>query len=84
MSDKKAVLVIFGYSNGSYDHAVGDHAVEVMQWLNAGQSMMASHGGGYKGKKMIVVPAPSDDLEPVSNIAERTFPEWVEELRGRK
>jgi hypothetical protein len=53
MANKKATLVIFGYDDGSSEYAIGDHAEEVMQWLNGGQAMMALHGGNYTGRKMI-------------------------------
>lgn len=79
MADKKTVLVVFGYSDGSYDYAVGDHAKEVSDFLNGCQSMAFVHGGEYRGRIMEIVPAP-DDLEPIKPIAERTFPEWVAEL----
>lgn len=82
MSDKKTSLVVIGYSEGSYEYAVGAHAKEVMAYLNAGQSILHSHGATYKGEKMVCVPVPeNDDLEHLKAIAERTFPAWVEELR---
>lgn len=53
--------------------------VEVSDFINSAQSMLCIHGGEYRGKKMIHIPAP-DDLEPIKPIAERTFPEWVAEI----
>lgn len=83
MDDKKTVLVVFGYSDGSYEYSVADHAEEVWSWLNSCQSMQIVHGGEYRGRKMILVPAP-DELEPIRPIAERTFPEWVAELSQKR
>lgn len=81
MSDKKTVLVVFGYSDGSYDHAVGEHAEEVWAWIRSCESMQFAHGGKYRGRIMVEVPPRGvGDLEPIHPIAERTFPEWVEEL----
>ena len=81
MAPKKAVLIVFGYDDGSSEYAVGKHATEVMDWLNACQAMQAIHGGQYHGEKMVEIPAPSSFLESIKSIAERKFPEWVEELR---
>lgn len=78
-ADKKTVLVVFGYSDGSYEYAAGVHGREVGEYLGHAQAMTWIHGGGYDGTKMISVPAP-DDLEPIKPIAERTFPEWVAEI----
>lgn len=83
MANKKTSLVILGYADGSYEYAVGDHAEEVASYINAAQAMQYIHGGMYNGKQMIAVPAPGEgELEPIKPIAERTFPEWVEELRS--
>jgi hypothetical protein len=60
MANKKTTLVIFAYDNGSLEYATGDHAQEVMEWLNACQSMECIHGGQYTGRKMIEVPAPPE------------------------
>ena len=84
MSDKKTTLVIFGFSDGSSEYAVGDHAQEIMQWFNSGQHMLYIHGSEYTGKKMIEVPAPDENgFESIIPIAQRTFPEWIEELRQK-
>lgn len=84
MANKKTALVVLGYDDGSYEYAVGDHVEEVNSYLSAAQGMMYVHGGEYKGRKMVVVPARAEDeLEPIKPIAERMFPEWVAEL-GKK
>ena len=80
MADKTTTLVLFTYSDGSSEYAVGDHAQEVMTWLNGCQTMSFIHGGEYKGRRMIEVPAPTSDLESVASIAERTFLQEVAEL----
>jgi hypothetical protein len=58
MADKTTTLVRFEYSDGSAEYAKGDHAQEVMDWLNAAQSMLCVHGGNYTGRRMVEVPAP--------------------------
>lgn len=83
MDDKRTVLVVFGYSDGSYEYAAGDHGREVGEYLGHAQAMVWIQGGLYRGRKTILVPAP-DDLEPIKPIAERTFPEWVEELSRKQ
>jgi hypothetical protein len=60
MADKKATLIVFGYEDGSYEFANGEHAQEVMEWLNSAQSMSWIHRGQYTGRKMVVVPAPPE------------------------
>lgn len=68
MSEKKVTLVLFAYDDGSMEFAAGDHAVEVMGWLNSGQSMLAVHGGQYSGRKMVLVPAsPEESRSPFGN-----------------
>jgi hypothetical protein len=57
MSDKKTTLVLFAYDDGSSEYAVGAHAQEVKDWINAGQSMLFAHGSTYTGRKMVFVPA---------------------------
>ena len=63
MANKTATMILFAYSDGSSEYAVGDHAAEVMQWLSACQSMECIHGGQYTGRKMIEVPAPAKETK---------------------
>ena len=80
MAEKTTTLIIFGYTDGSSEYAVGDHAQEVMDWLSGCQTMSFIHGGEYKGRRMIEVPAPTSDLESVASIIKRVFVDEITEL----
>jgi hypothetical protein len=56
MPDRQILAVYFEYDDGA-EVAVGAHAQEVMDYLNAGQSMNHIHGHDYTGRQMREVPS---------------------------
>jgi hypothetical protein len=58
VAEKKINLVMFGYDDGSYEIANGDHAREVMTFLSGCQTLAYAHGSQYQGRKMVEIPAP--------------------------
>lgn len=60
--NRKAVRIEFEYDDGTILYAEGDHAEEVMQYLNSAQTMHAIHGANYRGRTMLerVRPTPPE------------------------
>lgn len=51
--NRKAVRIEFEYDDGTILSAEGDHAEEVMKYLDRAQVMYVIHGASYTGRMMI-------------------------------
>lgn len=62
MSEVKATAIRVEYSDGSVDHADGEVAEKIWNWLNACQAMNWIHGGRYSGPQFEHIKAMPESL----------------------
>jgi hypothetical protein len=56
-ADSECVRIEIEYADGTIEYATGDHAVEVLKYLNWGQQMAAIHGMPYARQRMLTRPS---------------------------
>jgi len=52
MAERKITSIRIGYDDGTVDHANGDAAAQIWDWLLAGEGMALAHGAEYHGPKL--------------------------------
>ena len=51
MAERKVISIRIGYDDGTVDHAEGEAAVQIWDWLLAGEGISLAHGAQYHGPK---------------------------------